>query len=207
MAKTLRNSSLVLRRARKCSWSGALLLEKKLDLFEPSPYLFFTIHLDGLKEVHDRSVAQEGVFDIAVDAIKKCKGKGFAVNRAERHELPLLHEPSHDRADLAMNQGLSTGNRDNGRSAFIGGVEALLDRQSLVEDRIRIVDLTAAGAGKIASKQWLKHQNERITLPSRKLLPQDIRRDLCFLEEWNHAVSPGRMYAGRLRLGPGPQAA
>ncbi len=60
--------------------TNALLLEKKLDLFEPSPYLFFTIHLDGLKEVHDRSVAQEGVFDIAVDAIKKCKAKGFAVN-------------------------------------------------------------------------------------------------------------------------------
>src|SRR5271166_2386828 len=60
--------------------TNALLLEKKLDLFEPSPYLFFTIHLDGLKEVHDRSVAQEGVFDIAVDAIRKCKAKGFAVN-------------------------------------------------------------------------------------------------------------------------------
>ena len=60
--------------------TNALLLEKKLHLFEPSPYLFFTIHLDGLKEVHDKSVAQEGVFDIAVDAIRKSKDKGFAVN-------------------------------------------------------------------------------------------------------------------------------
>jgi hypothetical protein len=30
--------------------TNALLLEKKLDLFEPSPYLFFSVHLDGLKE-------------------------------------------------------------------------------------------------------------------------------------------------------------
>ena len=27
--------------------TNALLLEKKLDLFEPSPYLFFSVHLDG----------------------------------------------------------------------------------------------------------------------------------------------------------------
>ena len=29
--------------------TNALLLEKKLDLFEPSPYLFFSVHLDGLQ--------------------------------------------------------------------------------------------------------------------------------------------------------------
>src|SRR5580692_5906857 len=28
--------------------TNALLLEKKLHLFEPSPYLFFSVHLDGL---------------------------------------------------------------------------------------------------------------------------------------------------------------
>jgi hopanoid biosynthesis associated radical SAM protein HpnH len=60
--------------------TNALLLEKKLHLFEPSPYLFFTIHLDGLKDIHDKSVCQDGVFDIAVSAIKKAKSKGFQVN-------------------------------------------------------------------------------------------------------------------------------
>jgi hopanoid biosynthesis associated radical SAM protein HpnH len=60
--------------------TNALLLEKKLHLFEPSPYLFFTVHLDGLKEKHDHSVSQEGVFDIAVSAIKAARAKGFAVN-------------------------------------------------------------------------------------------------------------------------------
>jgi len=28
--------------------TNALLLEKKLDLFKPSPFLFFSVHLDGL---------------------------------------------------------------------------------------------------------------------------------------------------------------
>jgi len=60
--------------------TNALLLEKKLHLFEPSPYLFFSVHLDGLKEHHDKSVSQNGVFDIAVRAIKAAKAKGFTVN-------------------------------------------------------------------------------------------------------------------------------
>jgi hopanoid biosynthesis associated radical SAM protein HpnH len=60
--------------------TNALLLEKKLNLFEPSPYLFFSVHLDGLKEHHDKSVSQEGVFERAVSAIKAAKAKGFTVN-------------------------------------------------------------------------------------------------------------------------------
>lgn len=36
--------------------TNALLLEKKLHLFTPSPYLTFSVHLDGLREEHDRSV-------------------------------------------------------------------------------------------------------------------------------------------------------
>ena len=60
--------------------TNALLLEKKLHLFEPSPYFCFSIHLDGLKDDHDHSVSQPGVFDIAVDAIRKAKARGFDVN-------------------------------------------------------------------------------------------------------------------------------
>src|ERR1700679_1169054 len=60
--------------------TNALLLEKKLHLFEPSPYLFFSVHLDGLKDHHDKAVSQEGVFDRAVSAIKAAKARGFNVN-------------------------------------------------------------------------------------------------------------------------------
>src|SRR3984957_17948645 len=59
---------------------NALLLEKKLDLFEPSPYLFFSVPLDGLKAHQDCSVSQEGVFDRAVSAIKAAKARVFIVN-------------------------------------------------------------------------------------------------------------------------------
>ena len=60
--------------------TNALLLEKKLHLFTPSPYLTFSVHLDGDKGDHDKSVCQDGVFDKAVEAIKVAKAKGFRVN-------------------------------------------------------------------------------------------------------------------------------
>ncbi|MEE2692118.1 MAG: adenosyl-hopene transferase HpnH [Pseudomonadota bacterium] len=60
--------------------TNALLLEKKLDLFKPSPFLFFSVHLDGLEEEHDRAVDQKGTFQIAVKAIKAAQAKGFQVN-------------------------------------------------------------------------------------------------------------------------------
>lgn len=60
--------------------TNALLVKKKIDDFKPSPYLTFSIHLDGLEEHHDRSVCQEGVFDKAVEAIKLLRERGFRVN-------------------------------------------------------------------------------------------------------------------------------
>ena len=60
--------------------TNALLLEKKLHLFEPSPYLFFSIHLDGIKKHHDKSVCMEGGFETAIGGIKAAKAKGFTVN-------------------------------------------------------------------------------------------------------------------------------
>ncbi|NWG72522.1 MAG: adenosyl-hopene transferase HpnH [Parvularculaceae bacterium] len=60
--------------------TNALLLEKKLHLFKPSPFLFFSVHLDGLEEHHDRAVDQKGTFQIAVKAIKAAQAKGFQVN-------------------------------------------------------------------------------------------------------------------------------
>ena len=59
--------------------TNALLLKKKINDYSPSPYLTFSIHLDGMRERHDASVCQEGVFDRAVDAIKLALSKGFRV--------------------------------------------------------------------------------------------------------------------------------
>ena len=60
--------------------TNALLLEKNLGRFTPSPYLTFSVHLDGLEEHHDHAVSQKGVFKRAVSAIRAAKAKGFRVN-------------------------------------------------------------------------------------------------------------------------------
>ncbi len=59
--------------------TNGLLLEKSLHKFKPSPYLTFSVHLDGMKELHDKCVDRAGVFDIAVQAIRIAKQKGFRV--------------------------------------------------------------------------------------------------------------------------------
>src|SRR5271166_3812611 len=59
--------------------SNAIRLEQSLDKFTPSPYLTFSIHLDGIRHVHDRAVDRAGTFDIAVSAIKAAKARGFRV--------------------------------------------------------------------------------------------------------------------------------
>jgi MoaA/NifB/PqqE/SkfB family radical SAM enzyme len=46
-------------------------MPKHLDLFKPSPYFAWAVHIDGLRERHDESVARDGVFDKAVAAIKR----------------------------------------------------------------------------------------------------------------------------------------
>jgi hopanoid biosynthesis associated radical SAM protein HpnH len=60
--------------------TNALLLEKKLHLFKPSSAFNFSVHLDGDKEMHDKSVCQQGVYDRAVEAVKAAKARGFRVN-------------------------------------------------------------------------------------------------------------------------------
>ena len=59
--------------------TNALLLAKHIDEYRPSPYLTFSIHLDGNRQRHDESVCQEGVFDKAVAAIQLARQKGFRV--------------------------------------------------------------------------------------------------------------------------------
>jgi hopanoid biosynthesis associated radical SAM protein HpnH len=60
--------------------TNALLMEKKLDLFKPSPYFVWSVHLDGDRQMHDKSVCEEGVYDRAVKAIAEAKKRGFRVN-------------------------------------------------------------------------------------------------------------------------------
>jgi hopanoid biosynthesis associated radical SAM protein HpnH len=59
--------------------TNAILMERKLDLFKPSPYFAWSVHMDGLRERHDQSVCKDGIFDKAVAAIKEAKRRGFRV--------------------------------------------------------------------------------------------------------------------------------
>jgi hopanoid biosynthesis associated radical SAM protein HpnH len=60
--------------------TNAILLAKRLDEFTPSPYLTFSVHLDGLQERHDASVCRDGIFDKAVTAIRLARRRGFRVS-------------------------------------------------------------------------------------------------------------------------------
>tara|TARA_Y100000589_G_C27175929_1_gene638765 strand:+ start:217 stop:1356 length:1140 start_codon:yes stop_codon:yes gene_type:complete len=59
--------------------TNALLLDRKMDQYQPSPYLTFSVHLDGNKERHDASVCRDGVYDRCVKIIRKALDRGFRV--------------------------------------------------------------------------------------------------------------------------------
>jgi hopanoid biosynthesis associated radical SAM protein HpnH len=83
--------------------TNAILMERKLDRFKPSPYFSWAVHIDGLRERHDESVSREGVFDKAVEGIRAAKQCGFRVTTnttffthdspdAVRHVLDFLND-------------------------------------------------------------------------------------------------------------------
>jgi hopanoid biosynthesis associated radical SAM protein HpnH len=59
--------------------TNALLLSKSLEKFHPTKYLTFSVHIDGLRETHDRAVCRSGVYDTAITAIKAAVDAGFRV--------------------------------------------------------------------------------------------------------------------------------
>jgi hopanoid biosynthesis associated radical SAM protein HpnH len=59
--------------------TNALLMQRKLHLFKPSPYFTWMVHVDGLRARHDDVVCRPGTFDKAIAAIKEAKARGFRV--------------------------------------------------------------------------------------------------------------------------------
>ena len=72
-------AGLVERRKYVYLCTNALLLKQKLDLFTPSKYLTFSVHMDGTQEHHDFAVCREGTYEIAAEAIRSAVGRGFRV--------------------------------------------------------------------------------------------------------------------------------
>ena len=67
--------------------TNALLLSRCMDDYTPSPYLTFSVHLDGSRDRHDTSVCRTGVFDQAVEAIHKAIAKTLPGNH-QLHFIP-----------------------------------------------------------------------------------------------------------------------
>ncbi|MSQ11602.1 MAG: adenosyl-hopene transferase HpnH [Dehalococcoidia bacterium] len=61
-----------------CCTNG-ILLEKVMKQVPPSKYLAWVVHLDGMEERHDVSVARRGVFRVAMRAAKKALEGGYRV--------------------------------------------------------------------------------------------------------------------------------
>lgn len=59
--------------------TNAILLPKHIDRFRPSKQLSFSVHLDGPRDDHDAAVCRDGVYDIAVEAIRDAIARGFRV--------------------------------------------------------------------------------------------------------------------------------
>jgi len=59
--------------------TNALLLKEKLDLFKPSKYLTFSVHVDGQRDHHDFSVCREGGYELAIEGIREAIRRGFRV--------------------------------------------------------------------------------------------------------------------------------
>jgi hopanoid biosynthesis associated radical SAM protein HpnH len=59
--------------------TNAILLKQKMDLFAPSKFLSFSVHMDGLREEHDEAVCRDGVYDEAVEGVRAALARGFRV--------------------------------------------------------------------------------------------------------------------------------
>jgi hopanoid biosynthesis associated radical SAM protein HpnH len=71
---------LVRRRKFVYLCTNAILLERALPKLKPSPYLTISVHMDGMRDLHDAMVDRAGVFDKAVAAIREAKRLGFRVS-------------------------------------------------------------------------------------------------------------------------------
>jgi hopanoid biosynthesis associated radical SAM protein HpnH len=73
-------AGIVARRKFVYLCTNALLMERKLGEYRPSPFFTWSVHLDGDEAMHDRAVCRAGVYRRAVAAIERAKAAGFRVN-------------------------------------------------------------------------------------------------------------------------------
>jgi hopanoid biosynthesis associated radical SAM protein HpnH len=86
--------------------TNAILLERHLPEYTPSPYLIFSVHMDGLEKRHDQLVCRQGVFKTAVTAIAAARARGFRVATNTTVFEGEKPEELHGLFDFLMNIGI-----------------------------------------------------------------------------------------------------
>src|SRR5262249_44766476 len=99
-------------------------------------------------------------------------------------------EPGDDLVDLRMQQRFAPGNRDDRRSAFVDGPEALLGSEMLLEDVHRVLNLPATRTGEVAAEEGFEHQNDGKPAYPAELLPQHVGRHRPHLRKRNTHSEP-----------------
>ncbi|MBN1859788.1 adenosyl-hopene transferase HpnH [Candidatus Bipolaricaulota bacterium] len=121
--------------------TNGLLLEEKLDLFKPSPYLAFVAHMDGTAEVHDQITGRPGSYDIVFSAIREAIRRGFRVNT----NTTIFHgsnvEDLHKSFDRLKDVGIE-GLMVSAGYAYedVGEREQFLQRQEAIQVFRRVLD-------------------------------------------------------------------
>lgn len=59
--------------------TNGLLMERLMKQVPPSKYFCWVVHLDGMEELHDRSVSRRGVYKVAMKALKLALERGYRV--------------------------------------------------------------------------------------------------------------------------------
>jgi hopanoid biosynthesis associated radical SAM protein HpnH len=79
--------------------TNGMFIRKRLHEFKPNKRFFFNVHLDGMRRSHDLAVERDGVFDAAIDGIKRAKEQGFQVTsnttvymETDMNEIEALYE-------------------------------------------------------------------------------------------------------------------
>ena len=96
---------------------------------------------------------------------------------AEVDVLLAFHQFLHEFTDGAVQQWFAPRNGDHGGPAFVYGSEGLVKGHVLAEDVGWILDLATPGAGQIAAKQRLQHEDQGVPPAASQSLPQYITGD------------------------------
>ena len=122
---------------------------------------------------------------VLVNVLGKQNGIG-----AEVDEFLARHNAGDDLRHFLMNQRFAARNGYDGRAALVNRAQRVVQAHALLENLLGVIDLAAAGAGEIALKQWLEHQNQRVALDAAQLATREITRHTIGLNQRNsHELS------------------